>query len=57
MEFKHVVGNRRSIRYYLPYRPVEKSKIQTILQAARLQRVQKHIPRSERSLADESGGR
>lgn len=37
MEFKQVVGARRSIRYYLPYRPVERSKVQTILQAARLQ--------------------
>jgi nitroreductase len=37
MEFKQAVGNRRSIRYYLPYRPVEKEKIQTILEAARLQ--------------------
>lgn len=37
MEFKQAVGNRRSIRYYKPYRPVEKEKIQTILEAARLQ--------------------
>ena len=37
MEFKQVVGNRRSIRYYKPYQPVEKEKIQTILEAARLQ--------------------
>ena len=37
MEFKQVVGNRRSIRYYKPYQPVEKDKIQTILEAARLQ--------------------
>lgn len=37
MEFKQVVGNRRSIRYYKPYQPVEKSKVQTILEAARLQ--------------------
>lgn len=37
MEFKQAVGSRRSIRYYQPYRPVEKSKIQTILEAARLQ--------------------
>jgi nitroreductase len=37
MEFKQAVGNRRSIRYYLPYRPVEKDKVQTILEAARLQ--------------------
>lgn len=37
MEFKQAVGDRRSIRYYKPYRPVEKEKIQTILEAARLQ--------------------
>ncbi|MCA1719193.1 MAG: nitroreductase family protein [Actinobacteria bacterium] len=37
MEFKQAVGNRRSIRYYQPYRPVEKDKLQTILEAARLQ--------------------
>jgi nitroreductase len=36
VEFKKVVGDRRSIRYYLPYRPVEREKIQTMLEAARL---------------------
>ena len=36
MEFKEVVGRRRSIRYYQPWRPVEREKIQTILEAARL---------------------
>lgn len=36
MEFKEVVGRRRSIRYFLPYRPVEREKIQAILEAARL---------------------
>lgn len=36
MEFKEVVGRRRSIRYFVPYRPVEREKIQTILEAARL---------------------
>ena len=36
MEFKEVIGSRRSIRYYVPWRPVEREKIQTILQAARL---------------------
>jgi len=35
MEFKEVVGNRRSIRYFQPWRPVEKEKIQVILEAAR----------------------
>lgn len=37
MDFKQVVGDRRAIRYYKPYRPVEKEKIQVILEAARLQ--------------------
>jgi nitroreductase len=36
MEFKEVVGLRRSIRFYKPWRPVEREKIQTILEAARL---------------------
>ncbi len=36
MEFKEVIGRRRSIRYFLPYRPVEREKIQTILEATRL---------------------
>jgi nitroreductase len=36
VEFKEVVGNRRSIRFYQPWRPVEREKIQIILEAARL---------------------
>lgn len=36
MKFKQVIGLRRSIRYFLPYRPVEREKIQTVLEAARL---------------------
>jgi nitroreductase len=36
MDFKQVVGNRRSIRYYQPWRPVEREKVQTILEAGRL---------------------
>jgi nitroreductase len=36
LEFKRVIGNRRSIRYYQPWRPVEREKIQTMLEAARL---------------------
>lgn len=35
MELKQVLGNRRTIRYYLPHRPVERSKIQKMLEAAR----------------------
>ena len=37
MEFKEAVGLRRTIRYFQPYRPVEKEKVQKILEAARLQ--------------------
>lgn len=36
MEFKEVVGRRRSIRFFEPDKPVEREKIQTILEAARL---------------------
>ena len=35
MEFKEVVGRRRSIRYFQSWRPVEREKIQVILEAAR----------------------
>jgi nitroreductase len=35
MEFKQVVGDRRSIRYYQAWREVERSKVQTILEASR----------------------
>ena len=37
MEFKQVVGDRRAIRFFKPYRPVEKDKVEIILHAARLQ--------------------
>jgi len=37
MEFKQVVGNRRTIRYFKSWQPVEPEKIQKILEAARLQ--------------------
>ena len=36
MEFKRVIGSRRSIRYFQPYRAVEREKIQAILEAARI---------------------
>jgi nitroreductase len=36
MEFKQVIGNRRSIRFFEPDRPVEREKIQKMLEAARL---------------------
>jgi nitroreductase len=35
MEFKQVLGRRRTIRFFLPHRPVERSKIQKMLEAAR----------------------
>lgn len=37
MEFKKAVGLRRTIRYFAPWHPVEKGKVQAILEAARLQ--------------------
>ncbi len=36
MEFKEVIGRRRSIRFFEPDKPVEREKIQKILEAARL---------------------
>jgi nitroreductase len=36
MEFQQVVGRYRDFQYFLPWRPVERSKIQTILEATRL---------------------
>lgn len=36
MELKQAIGNRRSIRFLLPFRPVEREKIQRMLEAARL---------------------
>ncbi|MGR8920520.1 MAG: nitroreductase family protein [Gammaproteobacteria bacterium] len=36
MEFKEVIGNRRSIRFFEPEKPVEREKIQVMLEAARL---------------------
>jgi nitroreductase len=36
MELKEVIGRRRSIRYFQPWRPVEREKIQIMLEAARL---------------------
>jgi nitroreductase len=36
MEYKEVVGRRRTIRYFQPWRPVEREKIQIMLEAARL---------------------
>jgi nitroreductase len=36
VEFKEVVGRRRSIRFFDPDKPVERDKIQTILETARL---------------------
>jgi len=36
MELRQVIGNRRSIRFLLPYKPVERHKIQRMLEAATL---------------------
>jgi nitroreductase len=36
MELKQVIGRRRSIRFLLPHKPVEREKIQKMLEAARL---------------------
>ena len=36
MELKEVKGRRRSIRFLRPYKPVERAKIQKMLEAARL---------------------
>ncbi|HEU4759037.1 MAG TPA: nitroreductase family protein [Dehalococcoidia bacterium] len=36
MEFKEVLGRRRTIRFYLPHRPVEREKVQKMLEAARM---------------------
>ncbi len=36
MELKKVIGNRRSTRFLRPYKPVERAKIQKMLEAARL---------------------
>jgi nitroreductase len=35
MELKEVLGRRRTIRFYLPFRPVERAKVQKMLEAAR----------------------
>jgi len=36
MEFKQSVGRHRSYQYFLPWRPVERQKVQLILEAGRL---------------------
>jgi nitroreductase len=35
VELKEVIGRRRTIRFFLPFRPVEREKIQKMLEAAR----------------------
>ena len=35
MQLKEVLGRRRTIRFFLPFRPVERAKIQKMLEAAR----------------------
>ncbi len=36
MELRDTIGRRRSIRFLLPYKPVERDKIQRMLEAATL---------------------
>jgi nitroreductase len=36
MELREAIGNRRSIRFLLPHKPVEREKIQRMLEAATL---------------------
>jgi len=36
MELRQAIGNRRSIRFLLPHKPVEREKIQRMLEAARI---------------------
>jgi nitroreductase len=36
MEVKEAIGRRRSIRFFRPWQPVEREKVQTVLEAARL---------------------
>jgi nitroreductase len=36
MEFAELIGHRRTIRFFLPHRPVEREKVQKMLEAGRL---------------------
>ena len=36
MEYKEVIGRRRTIRFFQSWRPVEREKIQIMLEAARI---------------------
>lgn len=36
MEFRQVVGRHRTFQYFLPWRPVERDKVQVVLEAGRL---------------------
>ena len=55
MEFKEVVGLRRTIRYFQPYRPVEKEKVQKILEAARLQSMHGNAQLTRRAIVVTKG--
>jgi nitroreductase len=44
MEFMQVLGSRRSVRYFEAERPVEREKIETVLQAARLASRAMNVP-------------
>ncbi len=51
MEFKEVVGKRRNFQFFLPYRPVERQKVQLILEAARLSSRAVNVPFSKAIVA------
>src|SRR3972149_4686434 len=36
MDFKEAVGRQRNFQYFLPYRPVDRQKVQVVLEAGRL---------------------
>ena len=55
MEFKEVVGLRRTIRYFQPYRPVEKEKVQKILETARLQSMHGNAQLARRAIVVTKG--
>lgn len=55
MEFKEVVGRRRSIRYFQSWRPVEPEKIQKILEAARLQSQHGNVQEIRKAVVIERG--
>jgi nitroreductase len=55
MEFKQAVGNRRTIRYFRSWQPVEPQKIQKILEAARLQSQHGNAQETRKAVVIERG--